>query len=203
MAAMITQGLVSSGISHSSASFSGGKIIIETAEIGPSANLFVDADADQFGFSINQSTNGTAATAGFPIASRAYGTAAGSSVSKGILDTVDGTTSQSINSINISSLSGTAGDATLSALITQMDRAISSVTNAGTKLGANKTQIDGQKTFIDTLMKANDRTIGILVDADVEEESTKLKALQTQQQLAVQALSIANGASANVLSLFR
>jgi flagellin len=203
MAAMITQGLVSSGISHSSASFSGGKIIIETAEVGPSANLFVDADADQFGFSINQSTNGTAATAGSPIASRAYGTAAGSSVSKGILDTVDGTTSQSINSINISALSGTAGDATLSALITQVDRAISSVTNAGTKLGANKTQIDGQKTFIDTLMKANDRTIGILVDADVEEESTKLRALQTQQQLAVQALSIANGASANVLSLFR
>ncbi|MBX9661611.1 MAG: hypothetical protein K2X00_23890, partial [Nitrospiraceae bacterium] len=134
---------------------------------------------------------------------RAYGTAAGSSVSKGILDTVDGTSSQSINSINISALSGTAGDATLSALITQVDRAISSVTNAGTKLGANKTQIDGQKSFVDTLMKANDRTIGILVDADVEEESTKLKALQTQQQLAVQALGIANGASANVLSLFR
>ena len=88
----------------------------------------------------------------------AYGTAAGSSVSKGILDTVDGTTSQSINSINISALSGTTGDATLSALITQVDRAISSVTNAGTKLGANKTQIDGQKTFVDTLMKANDRT---------------------------------------------
>ena len=44
-------------------------------------------------------------------------------------------------------------------------------------------------------MKANDRTIGTLVDADIEEESTKLKALQTQQQLAVQALSIANSGS--------
>ncbi|MCJ2035812.1 flagellin, partial [Methylobacterium sp. J-068] len=60
-----------------------------------------------------------------------------------------------------------------------------------------------QKTFVDTLMKANDRTIGILVDADVEEESTKLKALQTQQQLATQSLSIANGAGAGLLSLFR
>ena len=57
--------------------------------------------------------------------------------------------------------------------------------------------------FVDTLMKANDRAIGTLVDADIEEESTKLKALQTQQQLAVQALSIANSASQNVLSLFR
>jgi len=52
-------------------------------------------------------------------------------------------------------------------------------------------------------MKANDRTIGVLVDADIEEESTKLKALQTQQQLAVQALSIADSSSQNVLSLFR
>ncbi|MCJ2036284.1 flagellin [Methylobacterium sp. J-068] len=132
----------------------------------------------------------------------AAGTNAGTSNAKGILDTV-GSTTYSINTIDISTLTGTAGDTTLANLITQVDKAIASVTNAGTKLGANKTQIDGQKTFVDTLMKANDRTIGILVDADVEEESTKLKALQTQQQLAVQALSIANGASANVLSLFR
>ncbi|MEQ4598496.1 MAG: flagellin, partial [Methylobacteriaceae bacterium] len=91
----------------------------------------------------------------------------------------------------------------LRAIVTQVEKVIAKVTDAGTKLGANKTQIDGQKSFIDTLMKANDRTIGTLVDADIEEESTKLKALQTQQQLGVQALSIANSASQNVLSLFR
>jgi flagellin len=131
------------------------------------------------------------------------GSAAGTTAGRGILDTVDGTTTFSVNTIDISTLVGTAGDTTLKNIITQVDKAIASVTNAGTKLGANKTQIDGQKTFVDTLMKANDRTIGTLVDADIEEESTKLKALQTQQQLAVQALSIANSASQNVLSLFR
>ncbi|WP_407519811.1 flagellin [Methylobacterium oryzisoli] len=131
------------------------------------------------------------------------GSAAGTTAGKGILDTVDASTTFSINTINISALVGTAGDTNLRNIITQVDKAIASVTNAGTKLGANKTQIDGQKTFVDTLMKANDRTIGTLVDADIEEESTKLKALQTQQQLAVQALSIANSASQNVLSLFR
>ncbi len=104
---------------------------------------------------------------------------------------------------NISTLVGTNGDTDVSNILNMVDKAIAAMTDAGTKLGANKTQIDGQKTFVDTLMKANDRTIGILVDADVEEESTKLKALQTQQQLAVQALSIANSASQNVLSLFR
>jgi flagellin len=91
----------------------------------------------------------------------------------------------------------------VSAILNMVDKSIAKVTDAGTKPGANKTQIDGQKTFVDTLMKANDRTIGVQVDADVEEESTKLKALQSQQQLAVQALSIANAASQTVLSLFR
>ena len=63
------------------------------------------------------------------------------------------------------------------------------MTDAATKLGASKTQISGQAAFVDTLMKANERTIGTLVDADMEEESTRLKALQTQQQLGVQSLA--------------
>ncbi|RVG08015.1 flagellin, partial [Sinorhizobium meliloti] len=48
-----------------------------------------------------------------------------------------------------------------------------------------------------------DSGVGRLVDADMNEESTRLKALQTQQQLAIQSLSIANSASENVLTLFR
>ncbi len=137
------------------------------------------------------------------------GTAAGTTMAQGILDTANNTYtntgggSYSIANFNISTLVGTNGDLDLGLIISSVDKAIAKVTDAGTKLGANKTQIDGQKTFVDTLMKANDRTIGILVDADVEEESTKLKALQTQQQLAVQALSIANSSSQNILSLFR
>ncbi|MBX9931355.1 MAG: flagellin [Methylobacterium sp.] len=131
----------------------------------------------------------------------ADGSAAGTSTAKGILDTLNG--AYAISTINISGLVGTAGDTTLQNIITQVEQALAKVTDAGTKLGANKTQIDGQKVFVDTLMKANDRTIGVLVDADIEEESTKLKALQTQQQLGVQSLSIANTASQNVLSLFR
>jgi flagellin len=45
--------------------------------------------------------------------------------------------------------------------------------------------------------------VGKLVDADMEQESSKLSALQTQQQLAVQSLSIANSSSQTILSLFR
>ena len=45
--------------------------------------------------------------------------------------------------------------------------------------------------------------VGRLVDADMEEESSKLTALQTQQQLAIQSLSIANSSAQNILTLFR
>ena len=52
-------------------------------------------------------------------------------------------------------------------------------------------------------MDALDRGIGTLVDADMNEESTRLQALQVQQQLGIQALSIANGSSQNILWLFQ
>ncbi|AWI88355.1 flagellin [Methylobacterium sp. DM1] len=192
-AAMLNAKLAAAG-STVTAAFADGKLTFTSTSALP---IMVDGpDVTAFGFSAGQ-------TASVSAASRGFGTAAGTTAGKGIIDTVDATTGFSISSINISALAGTAGDTTLQNIITQVEKALAKVTDAGTKLGANKTQIDGQKSFVDTLMKANDRTIGVLVDADIEEESTKLKALQTQQQLAVQALSIANSSSQNVLSLFR
>ncbi|TIW18165.1 MAG: flagellin, partial [Mesorhizobium sp.] len=72
-----------------------------------------------------------------------------------------------------------------------------------TVLGAAKSSIDLQKTFTSSLMDSIDRGVGQLVDADMNKESTRLQALQVQQQLGVQALSIANGSSQSILSLFR
>jgi len=91
----------------------------------------------------------------------------------------------------------------LRAYIQVVDKALAEMTDAATTLGANKKQISSQTTFVESLIKANERSIGTLVDADMEEESTRLKALQVQQQLGVQSLSIANGNTQNILSLFR
>jgi flagellin len=207
VAAMINSQLKAAG-SKARVSFDGTNLSFGSNAAGSTTITLDGADVASFGYTAADTATASAGATG-------KGTAAGTTNAKGILDTVDGSTGFSIGdlgtgspptgktSIDISGLVGTAGDAKLKAIITQVDKAIASVTNAGTKLGANKTQIDGQTTFVDTLMKANDRTIGTLVDADIEEESTKLKALQTQQQLAVQALSIANSGSQNVLSLFR
>ncbi len=127
------------------------------------------------------------------------GSAAATVAANGILDTVDARTGTAIESLSITGL----GDPAISALVDQVDVAIGRVTDAGTRLGASKTLIAGQTTFLDTLIKTNARTIGILVDADIELEMTRVKALQTQQQLALQALSIANASNDTVLSLFR
>ncbi|MBX9932622.1 MAG: flagellin [Methylobacterium sp.] len=176
-------------------------LVLYGAGGGPASSITVGGpDAAAFGFTAGQSAVGTTGvgSSGNPVATGSDETVG---TSGGLLDTT-GVSGYAVSTIDISMLFGTAGDAALQNIISQVEKALAKVTDAGTKLGANKTQIDGQKTFVDSLMKANDRTIGILVDADIEEESTKLKALQTQQQLGIQSLSIANSASQNVLSLF-
>jgi flagellin len=73
------------------------------------------------------------------------------------------------------------------------------MTDAASNLGAVNKRISMQEDFVANLMDSIDSGIGRLVDADMNEESTRLKALQTQQQLGIQSLSIANTNSQNIL----
>ena len=95
------------------------------------------------------------------------------------------------------------GDSDLEELITHVDNQLTLLIAAQNEVGVNLARAESQERFVSMLIDANDRAIGALVDADMEEESTKLRALQTQQQLAVQSLSIANTSASNILSLFR
>ncbi|MEM7749079.1 MAG: flagellin [Pseudomonadota bacterium] len=97
----------------------------------------------------------------------------------------------------------TATDTQIDDYIQAVDRAIGEMTTAATNLGAAQSRIDMQASFISELSDSIDRGISALVDADMNEESTRLQALQVQQQLGIQALSIANSSSQNILSLFR
>jgi flagellin len=120
----------------------------------------------------------------------------------GILDTVS--SGASVNTIDISTLTDAATDqATLDTYIAQVTGAINSVASAAANLGAVKNRIATNTDFVKTLMDSVTRGVGQLVDADMNAESTRLSALQTQQQLGVQALSIANQNSQSILSLFR
>ncbi len=124
----------------------------------------------------------------------------------GLLDqdrTVGGTTS-SVEAIDISALTDSAADlTTLDEMIAIVDEALTDVISAQNSIGVNLARAESQSTFLNALMDANDRAVGALIDADMEEASTKLQALQTQQQLAIQSLSIANSSAQNVLYLFQ
>ena len=131
-----------------------------------------------------------------------------SSDQSGILDsedtTANGGVTYSITTLDISAITDTDDDlADLEQMISWVDTGISSMTTAASNLGAVKQRTNMQREFVSSLMDAINRGIGALVDADMNEESTRLQALQVQQQLGVQALSIANQNSQSILSLFR
>jgi flagellin len=129
----------------------------------------------------------------------------GGATKTGILDTVvGGSTGASVDTIAIGALTDSAVDQTkLDGYITQVTTAINTVASAAANLGAVKNRLATNTEFVKTLMDSVGRGIGQLVDADMNAESTRLQALQTQQQLGVQALSIANQNSQSILSLFR
>ena len=84
-----------------------------------------------------------------------------------------------------------------------VDRAISSFASTLADLGTKSKSLDRQMTFVNKLQDSLETGIGNLVDADLAKESARLTALQTKQQLGVQALSIANSSSSILLGLFR
>jgi flagellin len=113
-------------------------------------------------------------------------------------------TGTSVMDININAAAADADtSADMEQLVGLVDAALADITDAATNLGAIKNRIGLQQDFVQGLKDSIDRGIGQLVDADMNAESTRLQALQVQQQLGIQALSIANQNSQNILSLFR
>jgi flagellin len=91
----------------------------------------------------------------------------------------------------------------LAVALKAVDGVLQEMTDSAADIGSINSRIEMQTNFVADLMDSIETGVGKLVDADMNEESTRLKALQTQQQLGVQALSIANSASQNILTLFQ
>ena len=105
--------------------------------------------------------------------------------------------------LTVSAGSSFASASQASALLTTINTSITNVNLAVSKLGTEANQVTENLTFVSNLSDSLTSGVGNLVDADVAAESATLQALQTKQQLGVQALSIANSSSGNLLSLFR
>ena len=119
-------------------------------------------------------------------ASATGGTAAASAGGLGNLASIDVTT-----------------DAGATSALTSIESLLSTAIDAAAAFGSAQTRISDQSEFVTTLVDSLTSGIGGLTDSDIEAASAKLQALQVQQQLGVQALSIANSQPQQLLSLFR
>lgn len=100
-------------------------------------------------------------------------------------------------------LTAATTDTEVDAMIRVVDSILTQLTDAASNLGAINKRVEMQENFVSNLMDSIDKGVGRLVDADMNEESTRLQALQTQQQLGIQSLSIANSNPQNILTLFQ
>lgn len=100
-------------------------------------------------------------------------------------------------------LTAIADRATAVTAIGDIEAMIDVAVKAAADLGSAGKRITDQADFVSKLSDSLKLGMGALVDADMEEASARLQALQTQQQLGIQSLSIANQAPSAILSLFR
>ncbi len=124
----------------------------------------------------------------------------------GIADTVFTTTGAgavtvSLDTLDVSDV--TLDNTDIDDMISAVDASLQQLTTTASEAGAAKKRVSLQTDFVSALLDSIEMGIGTLVDADITKESTRLQALQTQQQLGIQALSIANASAQNILSLFK
>ena len=112
---------------------------------------------------------------------------------------IDDTNSHAIEGLDLSALKHDLLAKVLVKAEAQLKRAV----DAATSLGIAEKSIEVQQDFLKTLTDQIDGGIGGMIDADMEQEASRLQALQVQQQLATQSLSIANQNPHNILALFR
>ena len=106
-------------------------------------------------------------------------------------------------SVYDATFTATSTAANITTFTTALTTAITAVNNYAAQLGNYATSLGNQQDFLAKIAEIRKTALSSLVDADMEEESAKVQALQVKQQLAYQALSIGNSSAQNILTLFR
>jgi flagellin len=94
-------------------------------------------------------------------------------------------------------------DTGAAAALANIETMIQAAIDASAAFGSAQSRVETQSEFVSKLTDSLKAGIGTMVDADLEEASARLQALQVQQQLGIQSLSIANQAPQTILALFR
>ncbi|MGJ8588564.1 MAG: flagellin [Yoonia sp.] len=156
------------------------KTAIDAAGI-PNVTAAINENTDAGTWELKLDNDGTNLT--LAVAGGTGGTASGGLLG---LDRIDVTTAYGVESA-----------------LANIETMINTSIDASAAFGSSQGRIETQSNFISSLTDSLRSGIGALVDADMEETSARLQALQVQQQLGVQSLSIANQAPQTILSLFR
>ena len=130
------------------------------------------------------------------------GTGTGATASSGILEGGTGTATGTGTDFTALSVSASTTSSSLDTYIADADNTLASLQDYAAKIGATQTRVALQQTFVSAMSDALTNGVSALVDADMNEASTRLQALQTQQQLGVHSLAIANQNSQMILKLF-
>lgn len=152
------------------------------AATGITTSVSEDADTGQWSLNVDNDGTGSSSLT-FSSTGNADGKASGGLFG---LESIDVTT-----------------DAGADSALTNIENMINRSIDASASFGSAQKRIEIQGDFVSNLSDALKSGIGSMVDADMEETSARLQALQVQQQLGVQALSIANQSPQSILSLFR
>ncbi len=167
-----------------------------TSALGGALGVLYGASAS------NSSTTGTATSAAGAAATAdaaAKGDATANKIYGGALFSIS---QISLTSASADGTTPATSAAQIAAYIKQVGAALTAVNNASETFGAASSNISLQSTYTSALSDSITTGVGSLVDADMNAASTRLSALQTQQQLGVQALSVANQNSQLILKLF-
>ncbi|UWQ28646.1 flagellin [Leisingera sp. M523] len=135
----------------------------------------------------------------------------GTATSLTVLGSVDGATTISVDAVDmVTDLDWTAtvltpitDSATANTALGEIDGLIADAIDDAAALGADSKRITDQNDFVSKLTDSLKTGVSAMTDTNMEEASARLKALQTQQQLAVQSLTIANQAPSTLQQLFR
>ncbi|MFY0623546.1 MAG: flagellin [Pelagimonas sp.] len=211
----VNDGATGVAVTFSAAAASGNTYVVESGAAGLSANVgYVAREGDTLtdvtgamverlnfqaesdGIDISFATNSNAGEIVMTNNSGANITIANTATNEATGGTVGGSL-ELLSKIDVTTDNGS--EAALGAIEGMIQGSIDAAASFGSAQGRLETQSD----FVDKLSSNLKSGIGALVDTDMEEASAKLKALQVQQQLAVQSLSMANSAPQQLLSLFR
>ncbi|WIY24542.1 flagellin N-terminal helical domain-containing protein [Parasedimentitalea psychrophila] len=156
-----------------SAQFNGVNLLLDTVD-GTESSLGVLASLDRVG---------------------PTGTPAGTEIT---IDALDFT-----NTLDLSTMQTISTSTEAATALVDIEAFLATAITGAAQLGSDSARLSDQGEFVSKLTDAMKMGVSSMTDTNMEEASARLKALQTQQQLAVQSLSIANGAPSSLMTLFR